>query len=135
MFLHHYRPFSLFPGPPFSSARAPPTTAPPTSPGDEEETKTSNCSRKFVCVHWELDPHLLLLSKTQWASGSFNPHISWLLETLGFKYARTTIPKYIQRGLMDPLDLGIASLVELLVRVSATKKIRMREASPFDQSD
>ncbi len=67
---------------------------------------------------------MVLLATAQWASGHFNPHITWVLETLGFEHARTTIPKYIQRGLMDPLDLGIASIVELLVELSATKKLR-----------
>ena len=87
----------------------------------------SSCFREFVCVKWELDPHLLLMSKALWASGQFNPHISWLLEMLGFKEARTTIPKWIQRGLMDPLDLGIASLVELLLRAFATKKMHLKD--------
>ena len=70
------------------------------------------------------------MAKAQWVSGQFNPHISWLLEILGFKHACTTIPKSIQRGLMDPLGLGIASLVELLIKVSGTKKIRIKGDTP-----
>ena len=81
-------------------------------------------------MKWELDPHLVLISKAPWASGQFNPHISWLLEMLGFREARTTIPKWIQRGLMDPLDLGISSIVELLVQAAATKKTRLKDSSP-----
>lgn len=110
-----------FIGPPF-------TTAPSRSSSSvdipKEERKTSNCLRRFVSVHWELDPRIVLLATAQWASGHFNPHITWVLEMLGFKHARTTIPKYIQRGLMDPLDLGIAFVVELLIELSATKKLR-----------
>ena len=49
---------------------------------------------------------------------------------LGFREARTTIPKWIQRGLMDPLDLGISSLVELLVQAAATKKTQLKDSSP-----
>ena len=100
------------------------------TPKSEEPIKLSTCTRQFVNIHWELDPHLVLMAKAQWASGHFNPHISWLLEMLGFEHARTTIPKSIQRGLMDPLDLGIASLVELLIKVSGTKKIRIKGDTP-----
>lgn len=75
-------------------------------------------------MNWELDPHLLLIGKATWASGQFNPHINWLLERLGFDHARTTIPEYIQRGLMDPLDLGIASLLEILITLSGTDKVK-----------
>ena len=95
----------------------------------DEEEKMSNCLRRFVSVHWELDPRIVLLATAQWASGHFNPHITWVLETLGFKQARTTIPKYIQRGLMDPLDLGIAAIVELLIELSATKKVKSIDPS------
>ncbi len=103
------------------SAEPAPTQQPP-----EDQDKVPH--RRFMCVHWELNPHLLLLSAI---SGQFNPHISWLLETLGFKDARTTIPKWIQRGAMDPLDMVIANLVELLVTVSAKKKLQLRVLSPL----
>lgn len=87
-------------------------------------------------IHWELDPNLFLLSKAQWASGQFNPHVNWLLEKLGFEHARTTIPKWIQRGLMDPIDLAVSLSVELLVKLSATKKVRQRSLSPeADQTE
>ena len=118
-------------GPPFTSVPSP--VAPSTIVINEDKTKTSDCLRRFVSVHWELDPHLFLLASAQWASGQFNPHISWVLEKLGFEHARSTIPKYIQKGLMDPLDLGIASIVELLITVSATKKVRMKDGSPIEE--
>ena len=119
-------------GPPFTSV--PPSVVPSTVViNEEDKTKTSDCLRRFVSVHWELDPHLYLLASAQWASGQFNPHISWVLQKLGFEHARSTIPKYIQKGLMDPLDLGIASIVELLITVSATKKVRMKDGSPFGE--
>lgn len=131
----------LYSGPPFtgtssltSSPQVPISSSVVPSP-ENTTTSSSSCFREFVCLKWELDPHLLLMSKAQWASGQFNPHISWLLEMLGFQEARTTIPKWIQRGLMDPLDLGIASLVELLVRTSATKKVRLASSPTVDPID
>ena len=96
-------------------------------PGPTDKDKPTTQHRLFVSVCWELNPHLLLLSAV---SGQFNPHISWLLERLGFKDAQTTIPKWIQRGAMDPLDMVVASLVELLVTLSAKKKLQLRAASP-----
>lgn len=63
-------------------------------------------------------------------SGEFNPHINWLLERLGFKDARTTIPKWVQRGAMDPLDKAVAVVVELLVQFSAKKKLQLHASSP-----
>ena len=58
------------------------------------------------------------MGKSTWASGQINPHISWLLEKLGLDHARTTIPKYVQRGLLDPIDLAIATTLELLLTLS-----------------
>lgn len=80
------------------------------------------CGRQFECIHWELDPHLRLMGAV---SGQFNPHISWLLEKLGFSDAQTTIPKWIQRGAMDPLDNVVAFAVELLVKLTANKKEKL----------
>ena len=103
-----------------------------TSTSPSTESSSSHQGRQFECVCWELDPHLLLLSTV---SGQFNPHISWVLERLGFKHARTTIPKWIQRGAMDPLDFVVASILELLVKLTASKKLRLRTANLPASSD
>ena len=111
---------------------------PPPSLSDPESTDTAPTSppkstpvlRNFECVCWELDPHLCLLSSA--GTGQFNPHISWLLERLGFKHAQTTIPKWIQRVAMDPLDMVVANAMELLIKITATKKLQQksRASSP-----
>ena len=84
--------------------------------------------RQFKCVCWQLEPRLTLLSTV--SGGEFNPHISWLLEALGFKHARTTIPKWVQRGAMDPLDRAVAVAVELLIQFSAKKKLQLYSTPP-----
>jgi hypothetical protein len=89
----------------------------------EEVDKGGEGVRQFTCVCWQLEPRLTLLSSV---SGEFNPHISWLLEKLGFKHAQTTIPKWVQRGAMDPLDKAVALAVEMLVQFSAKKKLHLR---------
>lgn len=58
--------------------------------------------RDFKCKTWHLEPTVRLLS---WAGKSIEPYgIDYILNKLGFSHARTTIPKWLQRGFMDPLD-------------------------------
>jgi hypothetical protein len=46
-----------------------------------------------------------------WAGKRIEPYgVEYILNKLGFSQARTTIPKWVQRGAMDPLD-KILSLV------------------------
>ena len=121
-------PFSYDTRSPLLSPEPSGTPSPATPPMSSE---SGHQGRQFECVCWELDPQLLLLSTV---SGQFNPHISWVLERLGFKHARTTIPKWIQRGAMDPLDLVVASVLELLVKLTASKKLSLRTAHHFPPS-
>ena len=40
-----------------------------------------------------------------WAGSKIEPYgVDFILQRLGFTQARTTIPKWIQRGACDPLD-------------------------------
>ena len=126
-------------GPPFielplsAGVTSVPTPPEPVISGTADSPSPPPQLRRFINIHWELDPNLLLLSKAQWASGQINPHVNWLLEKLGFEHARTTIPKWIQRGLMDPIDLAVSLSVELMVKLSATKKVRQRGSSPEEE--
>jgi len=48
-----------------------------------------------------------------WAGKRIEPYgVEYILNKLGFSQARTTIPKWVQRGAMDPLD-KILSLVSI----------------------
>lgn len=69
--------------------------------------------RNFECQTWHLEPTVRLLS---WAGKSIEPYgIDYILNKLGFSHARTTIPKWIQRGFMDPLDsLAALLIIQLL---------------------
>lgn len=73
--------------------------------------------RNFECQTWHLEPTVRLLS---WAGKSIEPYgIDYILNKLGFSHARTTIPKWIQRGFMDPLDsLEALLIIQLLSLVS-----------------
>lgn len=65
--------------------------------------------RNFECKTWHLEPTVRLLS---WAGKSIEPYgIDYILNKLGFSHARTTIPKWLQRGFMDPIDTLQALLI------------------------
>jgi Fragile site-associated protein C-terminus len=69
--------------------------------------------RHFNCKTWHLEPTVRLLS---WAGKSIEPYgIDYILNKLGFNHARTTIPKWLQRGFMDPLDKVEALLMDQLL--------------------
>jgi hypothetical protein len=38
--------------------------------------------------------------------------VDYVLQKLGFTHARVTIPKWMQRGFMDPLDKFLSILIE-----------------------
>lgn len=63
-----------------------------------------------MCVLWDR-----LLS---WGGKSIEPYgVDYILQKLGFSHARTTIPKWMQRGFMDPLDKVLALLVLHMVQL------------------
>ncbi|XP_062545321.1 bridge-like lipid transfer protein family member 1 isoform X7 [Armigeres subalbatus] len=75
----------------------------------ENEVTIRTDWRHFNCKTWHLEPTVRLLS---WAGKSIEPYgIDYILNKLGFSHARTTIPKWLQRGVMDPLDKVEAMLM------------------------
>lgn len=55
---------------------------------------------------------------------SIEPYgIDYILNKLGFSHARTTIPKWLQRGFMDPLDkIEALLMVQLLSMARENRK-------------
>ena len=53
--------------------------------------------------------------------------IDYILQRLGFNHARTTIPKWCQRGCMDPLDKILSVIV--LKTIQVVKEERKKDAS------
>lgn len=57
-----------------------------------------------------------------WASKEIDPvGVDYVLQKLGFTHARVTIPKWMQRGFMDPLDKFLSILIEYLITVLREK--------------
>nr|XP_018906485.1 PREDICTED: uncharacterized protein KIAA1109 isoform X3 [Bemisia tabaci] len=81
--------------------------------------------RNFNCKTWHLEPTVRLLS---WGGKSIEPYgVDYILQKLGFAHARTTIPKWMQRGFLDPLDKVLAVLVlrmVMLVREETKKHLK-----------
>jgi len=51
-----------------------------------------------------------------WAGKRIDPvGVDYILHKLGFQHARLTIPKWMQRGAMDPLDKILSVLVDHLI--------------------
>ncbi|KAL5011394.1 hypothetical protein ScPMuIL_009945, partial [Solemya velum] len=69
--------------------------------------------REFECKTWHLEPTVRLL---HWASTQIDPvGADYILQKLGFTHARVTIPKWVQRGFMDPLDKFLSLLVDGII--------------------
>ena len=92
------------------------------NPKQKNPHSTTLDTRTFICDLWHLEPMLNVMSMVSWGSGSFNPHIDWLLDKLSLNKARTTIPKCIQRGAMDPIDHLLSLFLKRLLLFSAGKK-------------
>ncbi|KAJ0182155.1 hypothetical protein K1T71_002877 [Dendrolimus kikuchii] len=71
--------------------------------------------RDYLCTTWHLEPTVRLLS---WAGKSIEPYgVDYILQKLGFSHARTTIPKWLQRGTLDPLDKLLSLALLRLVAI------------------
>ncbi|XP_018416620.1 PREDICTED: uncharacterized protein KIAA1109 homolog, partial [Nanorana parkeri] len=86
--------------------------------GSSEKEKAENTNstyvdwREFMCNTWHLEPTLRLIS---WTGRKIDPvGVDYILQKLGFHHARTTIPKWLQRGVMDPLDKVLSVLIKKL---------------------
>lgn len=96
------------------------------------ETHLRTDWRNFECKTWHLEPTIRLLS---WAGQQIEPYgIDFILNKLGFSHARTTIPKWLQRGFMDPLDKLQSLLVMQLLLMVEENKIQ-EESGQKSQSD
>ena len=69
--------------------------------------------RQFRCKTWKLEPGIRLLGLLGTRVDPVS--IDWVLEKLGFTHASLTIPKWIQRGAMDPMDIALSLLLRRLL--------------------
>lgn len=73
--------------------------------------------RNFHCISWRLEPTIKMLVGKQ----SCEPFgIDRILKYLGVKHASKTIPTWMQRGVLDPLDKFVSVLMHRLLSSSKT---------------
>jgi len=66
-----------------------------------------------------------------WTGQQIEPYgIDFILNKLGFSHARTTIPKWLQRGFMDPLDKVQALMVMQLLMMVEESKAQEEDETP-----
>ena len=90
-----------------------PYTAPPVlHPVDDAQ---SSDTRRFHCpdAKWRLKPAIKLL--TTYGSEVEPFGADYILQKLGFRHARLTIPKSLQRGVMDPCEQSMAVVQLILI--------------------
>lgn len=74
-------------------------------------------SKKYKCKYMNF-LSLLTCRLLHWASKGKEIDtvvVDYVLQKLGFSHARVTIPKWMQRGFMDPLDKLLSFLIEKLI--------------------
>ncbi len=65
-----------------------------------------------------------------WAGKRIDPvGVDYILQKLGFQHARLTIPKWMQRGAMDPLDKVLSMLTHRIIQVLKEPDKEPEEAS------
>ncbi|VDP84175.1 unnamed protein product [Echinostoma caproni] len=84
-------------------------------------------ARSYEIVHWSLSPECRWLLATSIGVPAFDR----LLESIGFRKARITIPKWLQRGVMDHLDHVTSILLRASLRL-ITDEFRARDQRSDD---
>ncbi|KHJ88784.1 hypothetical protein OESDEN_11415 [Oesophagostomum dentatum] len=90
------------------------------SPIPVEKPVQKTDRRRYLCEKWAVDPKIRFIDRFRWNP----PVIDEILRKLQIFDHRTTIPKALQRAVLDPLDQGLAmALYELLRLVDRTKPL------------
>jgi hypothetical protein len=78
-----------------------------------DEVKSDD-TRRFICpdTKWKLQPTIKLLTAYGNEVEPFGA--DYILQKLGFRHARLTIPKWVQRGIMDPCEQSM-TIVQLIL--------------------
>ncbi|CAG9534922.1 unnamed protein product [Cercopithifilaria johnstoni] len=83
---------------------------------EEKAVDVNRDFRRFICERWVVDPKICFIDRFKWNP----PVIDEILRKLQIFDHRTTIPKALQRGLLDPCDAFLAQ-VELFILLIISK--------------
>ena len=97
--------------------------APSASSSSSSNANASEDWREFVCKTWHLKPTMSFLTAGVF-SEPIEPSVGvdYVLDKLGFKHANTTIPKWTQRGVMDPMDKFLAVMMRKFIQSLGEKE-------------
>ncbi|MFH4976562.1 hypothetical protein AB6A40_003271 [Gnathostoma spinigerum] len=70
--------------------------------------------RKYICETWSVDPNIRFIDRFRWNP----PVIDEILRILQIFDHRRTIPKALQRGMLDPCDAILARIVLAILYVA-----------------
>lgn len=74
----------------------------------------ASCSQLYI-FESESPTYWCFFRLISWTGRKIDPvGVDYILQKLGFHHARTTIPKWLQRGVMDPLDKVLSVLIKKL---------------------
>ena len=86
-----------------------------------EQQSDSSCKNSLYFI---IDNRLI-----SWAGKRIDPvGVDYILQKLGFQHARLTIPKWMQRGAMDPLDKVLSMLTHRIIQVLKEPEKEAEEA-------
>lgn len=74
--------------------------------------------REFRCETWVCEPRIRFIDYMKWNP----PAIDDILKKLQIFDHRLTIPKWTQRGFLDPCDLLMATIVEQILSMANKEK-------------
>jgi hypothetical protein len=111
----------------FKKGRAGLYNAPPTRAIEEIAAPTIDF-RAFNTANWHLNAAIQLMGPVSAVKTTFDPF--WVLGKLGFKQPTQTIPKGMQRALLDQLDALIAALAVAMVRRSDARQRLAAKQTP-----
>ncbi|KAL3998683.1 Fragile site-associated protein C-terminus family protein [Acanthocheilonema viteae] len=86
---------------------------------EEKAVDVNRDFRRFICERWVVDPKICFIDRFKWNP----PVIDEILRKLQIFDHRTTIPKALQRGLLDPCDAFLAQ-IELFILLTVNKSSR-----------
>ena len=92
-----------------SRPRATASELPPLDEGPTDDTRRFHCPD----TKWRLQPTIKLLTAYGKEVEPFGA--DYILQKLGFRHARLTIPKWVQRGIMDPCEQSMTIVQYVLI--------------------
>ncbi|CTQ86404.1 Bridge-like lipid transfer protein family member 1 C-terminal domain-containing protein [Caenorhabditis elegans] len=81
-------------------------------------SETSKDPRIFTCQEWKVEPRVRFIDRIKWTP----PVLDDILKKLQIFDHRNTIPKVIQRAVLDPLDATLAASVIATLQIVDNKK-------------